>query len=96
MQPPTAKLVGVPSSTDQSLGRVTICHVHNAKDAGEHLTNIMVEMWATKTASEAYRTLAKPDVVVTSLKDKEIQLEKLKGLDKDIIRVRNQRKGGAG
>lgn len=38
-------------------------------------------MWGDKTAEQAYAILEKPDVKVTNLKDKNIQLPKLKKLN---------------
>ena len=57
--------------------RCVIKCIHNASE------NIKAEidLWANKTASEAYDILALPDVTVTNQKDKDVQLPKLKKLD---------------
>ena len=60
--------------TPASEGRCTIKCIHNAPPEFE---SVIVNMWAGKTADEAYETLSKPDVTVTNQSDKDVQLPKL-------------------
>ena len=59
----------------------TVC-LHLATAGSEDVK--MLEMWADKTPEEAHEILKKPDVAVTNLKDKDKQLEKVKGLNDDV------------
>jgi hypothetical protein len=61
--------------------RFEIVPVHGAnKITGESLES----MWAERTPQEAYDLLKEPDVTVTNLSDKEVQLVKLMQLDEEV------------
>ena len=45
-------------------------------------------MWSGLKADEAYAKLARPDIIVTNEGDKEVQLEKLKELDRKVRDVK--------
>ena len=68
-------------ATPASEGRCTIKCIHNAPPEFE---SMIVNMWAGKTADEAYETLSKPDVTVTNQSDKDTQLEKIVALNERI------------
>ena len=66
-------------STSEEERRDTIICIHNADS--EFDPPKLRKMWGDKTAEQAYAILEKPDVKVTNLKDKNIQLPKLKKLN---------------
>jgi hypothetical protein len=66
----------VSAPTDAS--RCTIVVVHGAPSL---LAHTLKEEWSHCTAADAYCKLAKPDVQVTNLRDKQIQLHKIQQLD---------------
>lgn len=66
-------------STSEEERRDTIICIHNANP--KYDPPKLRDMWGDKTAEQAYAILEKPDVKVTNLKDKNIQLPKLKKLN---------------
>jgi hypothetical protein len=54
--------------------RFTVRCIHNASNDVER---VLIGLWADKTPEQAHEVLAKPDVTVTNLHDKTIQLAKL-------------------
>ena len=44
----------------------------------------LTAMWAKRTPKEAHELLAKPDVMVTNQKDKEMQLPKILALNEEV------------
>ena len=66
------------SSTDTHTQRCTVVCIHNAP---EDFSTTIVRMWGHKSVLEAVEILKRPDVRVTNLSDKEVQLEKLLMLD---------------
>jgi hypothetical protein len=67
--------------------RYHIVCVQNAAEQAETHKQLLVKSWATKTPDEAHTFLARPDVTVTSMSDKEIQLPKIGKLDDNIRQV---------
>ena len=67
--------------TPEADRRCTIRCIHNALVHEKVFSDVLIAMWASKTASEAYEILVKPDVKVTNQRDKDIQLPKLKTLN---------------
>jgi hypothetical protein len=61
-------------TTPEAERRCVIKCIHNAPPTFEA---IIIDMWAGKTADEAYAILSKPDVTVTNQSDKDVQLPKL-------------------
>ena len=59
--------------------RCTIECIHNAKVGFEDRS--LLETWAEKTPAQAHAVLAAPDVTVTNVSDKTMQLEKIGTLD---------------
>ena len=75
MQQPTANGLQCARGAQR---RWSIVPIYNATATGAQL---LEEMWAQRTPSEAYGVLVQPDVTVTSQSDKVTQLGKLKLLD---------------
>ena len=69
------------ASASEAKRRYTIVPLHNA---GEALSDMLVNLWAGKSTQEAHDILAAPDVLVTSKSDKEKQLHKIKQLNETI------------
>ena len=65
--------------------RCTIKCVHNASQQFEG--GKLLNMWGSKTPSEAYATLSKPDVNVTNQSDKDTQLPKMLQLDAKVAKI---------
>jgi len=64
---------GLKPSTEASR-RCEIVPISNA-DSG--VAENLISMWSTKTPVQAYAVLAKPDITVTNMSDKEMQLPKI-------------------
>ena len=77
--------------------RCTVVPIHNANSS---LSDALEMLWARKTPSDALSILSKPDVRVTNLSDKQMQLPKIGALSKTVsnawIRAgRDEELGGA-
>ena len=68
----------------QNSGRCTVVPIYNANTI---ICSYLRAMWAEKTPAEAHEILAKEDVTVTSLKDKEMHLPKILRLNEEIMNV---------
>ena len=69
----------VPASVEAR--RSTIVPVHGANSI---MAEGLTAMWAKRTPKEAHELLAKPDVMVTNQKDKEMQLPKILALNEEV------------
>ena len=63
------------------------CHIAPIYNANSIMADYLQTMWANKTPEEAHAILAKEDVTVTSLKDKEMHLPKIRHLDEEVREV---------
>ena len=43
----------------------------------QYIKDALVDMWSSKTPAEAYDILARPDVMVTNMSDKDAQLPRI-------------------
>ena len=59
-------------------------HVITVHGAPARLEEALLDEWADCTPEQAHTTLSKPDVVVTNMKDKEVQLRKLEQLNEEV------------
>jgi hypothetical protein len=71
-------------NTKADSSRCTVAPIYNANSA---ICACLQAMWAEKTPAEAHEILAKEDVTVTSLKDKDMHLPKILTLNDEIISV---------
>ena len=72
------------ANTKADSSRCTVVPIYNANSA---ICSCLRAMWAEKTPAEAHEILAKEDVTVTSLKDKDMHLPKILTLNDEIISV---------
>ena len=88
----TATSDGLVSSSDAAKRWVTK-PIYNAT---EHEAVGLERIWREITAAEAHKVLSRPDVTVTNLSDKHVQLEKLEKLDQRVREVMATMAAGAG
>lgn len=66
------------------LERCDMICLHNAT---ENTKQQLLDMWATCSPERAFEILRRPDVTVTSMNDKKVQLRKITKLDADVRAV---------
>lgn len=64
--------------------RFTIIPIEGADEAGEEYSEALEATWSRLSTEQAFKHLRNDDIQVTNLRDKEIQLEKLIGLERAI------------
>ena len=58
-------------------GRCHITCIHSARSSTDALTKLLVQMWTDKQPNQVYDLLAATDIVVTNVRDKQVQLPKV-------------------
>jgi len=87
----TASINGLVSTSDAAK-RWVAKPIYSASD---HEVVGLERLWRERSVAEALKVLCRPDVSVTNLSDKRIQLEKLEQLDRRVREVMARMAAGA-